>query len=106
MQRQAWRSRSAIRRVRSRPSRSATVSGFCGGFTGGRGRTSVRPGILSNPFDELEATERRRLFPGGATKKAPPFTRDQLRALYNLLPATPTARCGLRRTRGCAGTRS
>ena len=54
----------------------------------GWGRANKRKtGILSNPFDELEATERRRVFPGGVAKKAPPFTREQLRALYDRLPA-------------------
>jgi len=46
-----------------------------------------KTGILLNPFDELEAVERRRLFPAGVAKKAPPFTREQMRALYDLLPA-------------------
>lgn len=54
----------------------------------GWARTNRRKtGVLANPFDELEAVERRRLFPGGVARKAPPFTRGELRAHYDLLPA-------------------
>jgi integrase len=42
---------------------------------------------VANPFDELEPAERKRLFPNKVLAKAPPFTREQLRALYDLLPA-------------------
>ncbi|MGH9366874.1 MAG: tyrosine-type recombinase/integrase [Thermoanaerobaculia bacterium] len=53
------------------------------------GRANRREtGITVNPFDEFDGgDESKELFGGGVEKKAPPYTREQLRALYELLPA-------------------
>lgn len=46
-----------------------------------------KTGVRSNPFDGLEKGERKKLFPSKVAAKAPPFMRDQLLALYEILPA-------------------
>ena len=46
-----------------------------------------KTGVVASPFDALQTSERKRLFPSKVAKKAPPFTRDELRALLELLPA-------------------
>jgi integrase len=46
-----------------------------------------KTGVVANPFDELDAGERRRLFPREVARKAPPFKREELRRIYDLLPA-------------------
>jgi integrase len=54
----------------------------------GWARTNEREtGITTDPFAKLSRSDRERLFPNAIAKAAPPFTREQLRALYDLLPA-------------------
>jgi hypothetical protein len=57
-----------------------------------------KTGLIANIFNDLDRVERKRLFGGGVAKKAPPYTREQLRALYDALPShiDPS---GSRRTR-------
>jgi integrase len=50
-------------------------------------RNRRKTGVLANPFDDLEKQERPRIFPGNVEHEAPPFTREQLRAVLDLLPA-------------------
>jgi integrase len=50
-------------------------------------RNRRKTGVLANPFDDLEAQDRARLFPREVAAKAPPFAREHLRVLYDLLPA-------------------
>jgi len=45
-----------------------------------------KTGVLSNPFEELD-TEKAKLFSNKVQGEAPPFTREQFRALLDLLPA-------------------
>jgi integrase len=44
-------------------------------------------GVTANPFDRLSKPDRARLFPKAVAAKAPPFTREQLRAVEELLPS-------------------
>jgi integrase len=52
-----------------------------------RERNRRNTGVVSNPFDDLDPSDRARLFPKGVAAKAPPFTREQLRAVCERLPA-------------------
>lgn len=46
-----------------------------------------KAGAITSPFAALQRVESKRLFPGKVTKRAPPFKREELRALCELLPA-------------------
>jgi hypothetical protein len=46
-----------------------------------------KTGLGFNVFPDLERTERKRLFAGSTAKKAPPYTREQPRAIYEARPA-------------------
>jgi integrase len=50
-----------------------------------RGRNRSRTGVVTNPFDDLDPADRARLFPKKVKAQAPPFTRDQLRAVCERL---------------------
>ena len=52
-----------------------------------RDRNRRKTGVVTNPFDDLDPSDRARLFPKGIAAKAPPFTREQLRAVCGRLPA-------------------
>lgn len=46
-----------------------------------------KTGVRVNPFADLEEQDEKRLFSNKVKAQAPPFERDQLRALYERLPA-------------------
>jgi integrase len=48
-----------------------------------------KTGIVANPLAQLDrrSAEWKRLFPRGVAKQAPPFSREELRKLYGLLPS-------------------
>ena len=47
-----------------------------------------KTGVTVNPFAEIdEKADRTRIFPSGTTKEAPPYTCEQLKALYGEVPA-------------------
>jgi integrase len=67
-----------------------------------RERNRRKTGVVTNPFDDLDPADRPRLFPSEIAGNAPPLTRAQLRAVYDLLPAHVhrpvkfAAHCGMR----------
>jgi integrase len=52
-----------------------------------RARNKAKTGVSANPFDDLDPADRARLFPKDVSAKAPPFTREQLRAICDRLPS-------------------
>jgi integrase len=52
-----------------------------------RERNKAKTGVSANPFDDLDPADRARLFPKDVAAQAPPFTREQLRAVCDRLPS-------------------